>query len=115
MPVNTKRVFYVKYLAHTVFAEMLAQRGDVRLDRLENETPDDQAAPILAAAHVYQVGSSRDELARRFHVDMRAGLCRTTTKGEECGMAPNRYARGGATPQLHPPRTCSTIAKSCSL
>jgi D-3-phosphoglycerate dehydrogenase / 2-oxoglutarate reductase len=69
VPVNTKRVFYVRYLAHTVFAEMLAQRGDVRLDRLENETPDDQAAPVLAAAHVYQVGSSRDEIARRFHVD----------------------------------------------
>jgi D-3-phosphoglycerate dehydrogenase / 2-oxoglutarate reductase len=69
VPVNTKRVFYVKYLAHVVFAEMLAQRGDVRLDRLENETPDDEAAPVLAAAHVYQVGSSRDELPRRFHVD----------------------------------------------
>ncbi len=42
---------------------------DVRLDRLENETPDDVAAPVLAAAHVYQVGSTRGELARRFHVD----------------------------------------------
>jgi D-3-phosphoglycerate dehydrogenase len=67
--VNTKRVFYVRYLAHTVFADMLAQRPDVRLDRLDNETPDHEAAPVLGAAHVYQVGSSRDELARRFHVD----------------------------------------------
>jgi D-3-phosphoglycerate dehydrogenase len=72
VPVNTKRVFYVKFLAHAVFADMLAQRGDVRLDRLENETPDHESAPVLAAAHVYQVGSTRDELARRFHVD--AGL-----------------------------------------
>jgi D-3-phosphoglycerate dehydrogenase / 2-oxoglutarate reductase len=69
VPVNTKRVFYVRYLAHTVFAEMLAQRGDVRLDRLDNETPENDAAPVIAAAHVYQVGSSRDEIARRFHVD----------------------------------------------
>ena len=69
MSVNTKRVFYVKYLAHPVYAEMLAQRADIRLDRLENETPEDVAAPVLAAAHVYQVGSSRDEIARRFHVD----------------------------------------------
>jgi D-3-phosphoglycerate dehydrogenase len=53
VPVNTKRVFYVKYLAHTVFADMLAQRGDVRLDRLENETPEEEAAPVVAAAHVY--------------------------------------------------------------
>jgi D-3-phosphoglycerate dehydrogenase / 2-oxoglutarate reductase len=69
VPVNTKRVFYVKYLADPVFAEMLAQRGDVRLDRLDNDSPENEAAPVLAAAHVYQVGSSRDEIARRFHVD----------------------------------------------
>jgi D-3-phosphoglycerate dehydrogenase len=67
--VNTKRVFYVKYLADPVFAEMLAQRPDVRLDRLENDAPDEAAVPVLAAAHVYQVGSARDEIARRFHVD----------------------------------------------
>ena len=67
--VNTKRVFYVKFLAHFVFADMLGQRPDSRLDRLENETADEIAAPVLAAAHVYQVGSTRGELARRFHVD----------------------------------------------
>jgi D-3-phosphoglycerate dehydrogenase len=67
--VNTKRVFYVRYLAHPVYAEVLAQRADIRLDRLENESPDEVAAPVLAAAHVYQVGSARDEIARRFHVD----------------------------------------------
>jgi D-3-phosphoglycerate dehydrogenase / 2-oxoglutarate reductase len=66
---NTKRVFYVKYLADPVFAEILARRPDVRLDKLENESPDDVAAPILAAAHVYQIGSARDEIARTFHVD----------------------------------------------
>jgi D-3-phosphoglycerate dehydrogenase / 2-oxoglutarate reductase len=69
VPVNTKRIFYVKYLAHPVYAEILAQRPDVRLDRLENETPDDHAGPVLAAAHAYQIGSARDEIARRFHVD----------------------------------------------
>jgi D-3-phosphoglycerate dehydrogenase / 2-oxoglutarate reductase len=67
--VNTKRVFYVKFLAHSVFADMLAQRPDLRLDRLENESADDVAGPVLAAAHVYQVGSTRGELARQFHVD----------------------------------------------
>jgi D-3-phosphoglycerate dehydrogenase / 2-oxoglutarate reductase len=69
VPVNTKRVFYVKALADPVFAQILGQRPDIRLDRLENETPDDVAGPVLAAAHVYQVGSTRGELARRFHVD----------------------------------------------
>ena len=69
MTVNNKRVFYVKYLAHEIYAEILKARPDVRLDRLENESPDDVAAPILSAAHVYQIGAARDELARHFHVD----------------------------------------------
>jgi D-3-phosphoglycerate dehydrogenase / 2-oxoglutarate reductase len=67
--VNIRRVFYVKYLADPVYAEILGRRGDVRLDRLDNESPQDVAEPILAAAHVYQVGSARDEIAQRFHVD----------------------------------------------
>jgi D-3-phosphoglycerate dehydrogenase / 2-oxoglutarate reductase len=69
MTVNTKRVFYVKYLAHPIYADILGARPGVRLDRLENESPDQVAAPILSAAHVYQVGAARDELARHFHVD----------------------------------------------
>jgi len=68
MPGNTKRVFYVKYLAAPDFAEILARRPDIRLDKLENESPDAVAGPILSEAHAYQVGSSRDELATRFHV-----------------------------------------------
>jgi D-3-phosphoglycerate dehydrogenase / 2-oxoglutarate reductase len=67
MSVNNKRVFYVKYLAHDIYATILRARPDVRLDRLENESPDDVAAPILAAAHVYQIGAARDEIAPHFH------------------------------------------------
>jgi D-3-phosphoglycerate dehydrogenase len=69
MSVNNKRVFYVKYLAHPIYETILKSRSDVRLDRLENESPDAVAAPVLAAAHAYQVGAARDELARHFHVD----------------------------------------------
>src|SRR3954447_8322245 len=69
MTVNSKRVFYVKYLAHEIYAEILKARPDVRLDRLENESPDAVAAPILSSAHAYQVGAARDELAKHFHVD----------------------------------------------
>ena len=69
MTVNNKRVFYVKYLAHQVYADILKARPDVRLDRLENESPDAVSAPILAAAHAYQIGAARDELAKHFHVD----------------------------------------------
>ncbi|WP_315805114.1 hydroxyacid dehydrogenase [Bradyrhizobium sp. SZCCHNS3002] len=69
MAANSKRVFYVKYLAHPIFSELLAARPDVRLDRLENESSETETAPILAAAHAYQIGAARDELAPRFHVD----------------------------------------------
>src|SRR5882762_3634404 len=68
MSVNNKRVFYVKYLAHQIYADILRARPDVRLDRLENESPGDIAAPILAAAHAYQIGAARDELAPHYHV-----------------------------------------------
>ena len=67
MPGNTKRVFYVKYLAAPDFAETLARRPDVRLDKLENDSPDDVTAPILGEAHAYQIGSARDEIAGKFH------------------------------------------------
>jgi D-3-phosphoglycerate dehydrogenase len=68
MSVNNKRVFYVKYLAHEIYAEILRARSDVRLDRLENESSEEVFAPILAAAHAYQIGAARDELAGHFHV-----------------------------------------------
>ena len=60
MTVNNKRVFYVKYLAHEIYTEILKARPDVRLDRLENESPDAETAPILSAAHAYQIGAARD-------------------------------------------------------
>ena len=66
---NAKRVFYVSKLAHEDYAKVIGQRPDVRLDRLENDSTDDVAAPILAGAHAYQIGSSRDELAKRFHAE----------------------------------------------
>src|SRR5262245_55753396 len=68
MPDRVKRVFYVKYVSDPCYIDMLTKRPDVRLDKLENESEDSAAAPILEAAHAYQVSSARDELATRFHV-----------------------------------------------
>jgi D-3-phosphoglycerate dehydrogenase len=67
MSVNNKRVFYVKYLAHPIYVDILKARPDVRLDRIENESPEEFFAPILGAAHAYQIGAARDELAPHFH------------------------------------------------
>src|SRR5258706_11238518 len=93
MSVNNKRVFYVKYLAHEIYTEILKARPDVRLDRLENESPDAETTPILSAAHAYQIGAARDELAKHFHVDQ--DLLR---------RAPNPLVVPPKRPGLVPPR-----------
>jgi D-3-phosphoglycerate dehydrogenase len=66
---NVKRVFYVRYLAHPCYLDIMAQRPEIRLDKIEHETADEIARPIMASAHAYQIGSARDELAPRFHVE----------------------------------------------
>jgi len=76
MAPNTKRVFYVKYLPSTVYPTVLATRPDVQLDRLENDSPDEQVEPILTQAHLYQIGASRQIIAPHFQVNT-ALLART--------------------------------------
>jgi D-3-phosphoglycerate dehydrogenase len=67
MTPNSTRVFYVKYLASPRFAEVLATRPHVTLQKLDNDSPPAVADPVLAAAHAFQIGAARDELASRFH------------------------------------------------
>jgi D-3-phosphoglycerate dehydrogenase len=76
MAPNTKRVFYVKYLPSAVYPTVLAKRPDVQLDKLENDSPNDQVEPVLSQAHVYQIGASRQIIAPHFQVDA-ALLART--------------------------------------
>jgi D-3-phosphoglycerate dehydrogenase / 2-oxoglutarate reductase len=63
-----KNVFYVKYLPDDVFIDVLKKTPGVELTKLENESPDVTANPVLQAAHGYQVGATRSELAKQFHV-----------------------------------------------
>ena len=67
MKENVKRVFYVRQVNHP-FLDIIARRPEIRLDKLENESPDEAIAPIITAAHAFQVGSARDELNPRFYV-----------------------------------------------
>jgi D-3-phosphoglycerate dehydrogenase / 2-oxoglutarate reductase len=69
MPVNSVRVFYVKRFFHPIFAEILAQRPNIVLDKLENDTPDAEAAPILVQAHIFSISSARDELGPKYHAN----------------------------------------------
>ena len=66
---NVKRVFYVRFLNHPIYLDLIATRPEIRLDKLENDTPEAAAAPIISAAHAYQVSSARDELPAKFHVN----------------------------------------------
>src|SRR5262249_40789174 len=74
---NSKRGFYVRYVAHPRYIDIIAQRHDIRLDKLENDSSDDVLEAIMAAAHAYQLGSSRDELKPRFYA-RRELLARTS-------------------------------------
>ncbi len=65
---NEKRVFYVKHLAHRSYQDVLAARPEVRLDRIDNTTPAESVEPVLQAAHAFQIGAARDELAAMYHV-----------------------------------------------
>jgi D-3-phosphoglycerate dehydrogenase / 2-oxoglutarate reductase len=65
--VNNKRVFLVKPHVPNGYLEMLGKRDDLRLDTLDNGSMTDHAKSVLVAAHAYQTGSTRDELARHYH------------------------------------------------
>ncbi|HEY8288470.1 MAG TPA: hydroxyacid dehydrogenase [Acetobacteraceae bacterium] len=66
MAPNTKRVFYVNNVSAQVYLDILAKRPDIQVDKLTNDSPDEAVEPILAHAHAYQIGSSRQELAMKF-------------------------------------------------
>jgi D-3-phosphoglycerate dehydrogenase len=67
MAPNTSRVFYVNAVSHPVFLEILGRRPDIHLDRLHNDSAAAEIEPVLAQAHAYQIGATRDELALHFH------------------------------------------------
>ena len=67
MTANSKRVFYVNRLTHRVIADLLGARPDIQLDRLDNDSAPDEIDAVLAGAHAYQIGASRDEIPRHLH------------------------------------------------
>jgi D-3-phosphoglycerate dehydrogenase / 2-oxoglutarate reductase len=65
MAPNTKRVFYVNNVSAPIYLEILAKRPDIHVDKLVNASLDAEVEPILAQAHAYQIGSSRQELVMK--------------------------------------------------
>src|SRR5882757_9746198 len=66
---NVKRAFYVHSLNHPNYLEIIATRPEIRLDKLERNSPDALVSPTMAAAHAYQISSARDELPAQFHAN----------------------------------------------
>lgn len=66
MAPNAKKLFYVNNVSHQIYLDIVAGRPDIQVDKLVNDSPDDIAAPVLAQAHAYQIGSSRQELAMKY-------------------------------------------------
>ena len=65
--VNNKRVFLVTPHVPNGYLDILGKRDDVRLDKLDNGGLTEPAKSVVAAAHAYQTGSTRDELVRHYH------------------------------------------------
>jgi D-3-phosphoglycerate dehydrogenase len=66
MKENVKRVFYVRQV-NEPYLSIIAQRPEIRIDKLQNDSPDAAVEPIITAAHAYQIGSARDELNPKFY------------------------------------------------
>src|SRR4051795_6781016 len=66
---NVKRAFYVHSLNHPNYLEIIATRPEIRLDKLERNSPDALVSPTMAAAPAYQISSARDELPAQFHAN----------------------------------------------
>jgi D-3-phosphoglycerate dehydrogenase len=67
--VNSKRVIYVRKHDPRNFVSTLEKRPDIHLDVLENADDHPATGDILAQAHAYQAGSTRDEVAKRLWPD----------------------------------------------
>jgi D-3-phosphoglycerate dehydrogenase len=117
---NVKRAFYVRSLNHPNYLEIIATRPEIRLDKLERDSPDALVSPIMAAAHAYQISSARDELPAQYHANkdtlarapnlldrLRPAAPATTPSTSRTAPTPASWSstRPAATPTRWP-RTC---------
>ena len=61
---NVKRVFYVRFLNHPIYLDLIATRPEIRLDKLENDTPEAAAAPIVSSAHAEHAAARNASASR---------------------------------------------------
>ena len=66
-PINSsKTVYYFNRVAHPVYLETVAAQSDIELHKLVNDSPDGDVAPVMAAAHAYQIDSTRAAIPEKY-------------------------------------------------
>lgn len=66
-PINSsKTVYYFNRVAHPVFLESIAAEPDIELHKLVNDSPDGDVEPVMAAAHGYQIDSTRAAIPEKY-------------------------------------------------
>ena len=66
-PINSsKTVFYFNRVAHPVYLETLAAQPDIEVHKLTNDSPVGDVAPVMAAAHAYQIDSTRAAIPEKY-------------------------------------------------
>jgi D-3-phosphoglycerate dehydrogenase len=66
-PANySKTVYYFNRVTHPNYLQTLAAEPDIEVHELVNDSPDGDVAPVLAAAHAYQIDSTRAGIPEKY-------------------------------------------------
>ncbi len=63
---SSKTVYYINRVTNPVYLEILGAEPDIEVHKLTNDSPDGDIEPVMAAAHVYQIDSARDNIPQKF-------------------------------------------------
>jgi len=63
---SSKTVYYFNRVTHPAFLEILAAEPDIEVHKFANDSPDGDVAPVMAAAHAYQIDSTRAGIPEKY-------------------------------------------------
>lgn len=63
---SAKTAFYFNRVAHQNFLDVIATRPDIELHKFFNDSPEDEVGEVMAAAHAYQIDSTRQGIPEKY-------------------------------------------------
>ena len=63
---SSKTVYYFNRVTHPNYLEIIAAEPDIELHKFANDSPDGDVAPVMAAAHAYQIDSTRAGIPEKY-------------------------------------------------